>query len=193
MPRKNINKKILLGLDLDGVILDHSQNKVELARQMGFELALSDTPSDIMKTKIDKSAFESIAAKIYSDEKMARHTPLMPHAKEGLHFLKSTGVPYVLISLRNPTGCALISLKFYGLWPDYFDNTNTFFVAEKKDKDTKAKAIGVTHFVDDEWSVIEELKSVPQKFLFDPLLAYGNLEGDFYKVQSWNELIERLS
>ena len=193
MPRKPVNKKTIVGLDLDGVVLDHSKNKVELAKQIGVNLALSDTPSDIMCTKIEHTAYRELQAKLYDDIKFARKTPLMVGAKNGLHYLKSIGMPFVLITRRKTSDCALISLKFHGLWPDYFDNTNAFFVVEKKDKDAKAKALGVTHFVDDEWSVIEELKSVPQKFLFDPLLAYGNLEGDFYKVQSWEELLSHLA
>lgn len=194
MTRKLMNKKIIIGLDLDGVILDHSLNKVELAKQFGFDITLADTPSDIMEKKISQDAdiYASIKAKLYDDVKIARKTPLMPRAKEGLHFIKSTGLPYVLISRRRASECALITLKMHGLWPDYFDNSNTFFVSEKKDKDIKAKAIGVTHFVDDEPSVIAELASVPQKFLFDPLGSYKNLEGDFYKIQSWDELLQML-
>ncbi|MDP1688544.1 MAG: hypothetical protein Q8L47_00200 [bacterium] len=190
MARNKVNKKTILGLDLDGVILDHSLNKIELARQIGINLSLYETPSDIMVTKIEKNAYHSIQSKLYDDEKLARHTPLIPHAKESLHYIKSTGIPFVMISRRKTSDCAIISLKYHGLWPDYFDFTNTFFVSEKKDKDVKAKAIGVTHFVDDEPSVIDALESVPQRFLFDPLLVYGDLVGDFHKINSWDELIE---
>lgn len=192
MPSKPVNKKIILGLDLDGVILDHSLNKIELARQIGVNLSLYETPSDIMATKIEKDAYHLLEAKLYDDVRLARRTPLVPHAKESLHYIKSSGMPFVLISRRNPSDCAIISLKYHGLWPDYFDFSNTFFVSEKKDKDVKAKAIGVTHFVDDEPSVIDELKSVSQRFLFDPLLVYGDLAGDFHKIYSWDELLEKI-
>lgn len=190
MPRKSANKKILIGLDLDGVILDHSLNKIELARQLGYAISLAETPSDIMETKIDPAAYSSLKAKLYDDAKLARRVPLITGAKKGLHYIKSTGIPYVLITRRKTSECALISLKLHGLWPDYFDSSNTFFVVEKKDKDLKAKAIGVTHFVDDEPSIVAELASVPHRFLFDPLQAYANLKGDFHKVQSWEELIQ---
>ena len=29
-------------------------------------------------------------------------------------------------------------------------------------------------------------------FLFDPLLAYGDLKGDFLNIQNWDELLEKL-
>lgn len=185
--------KTIIGFDLDGVILDHSLNKIELSRQMGFNIALADTPSDIMETKIEPAAYSAIKAKLYDDTRLARRVLLVKGAKEGLHYIKSTGIPFVLITRRRASECALISLKLHGLWPDYFDSTNTFFVSEKKDKDLKAKAIGVTHFVDDEPSVIAELISVPQRFLFDPHQVYANLNGDFYKVQSWEELLSKLT
>ncbi len=186
------NKKIILGLDLDGVILDHSKNKLDLAEKIGINLSLRETSSDIMETKIEQGAYRALQTSLYDDAKLARKTPLMPRAKESLHFIKSTGIPFVLISRRKTSDCALISLKFHGLWPDYFDVSNTFFVSEKKDKDTKASAIGVTHYVDDEPSVIAELVSVPKKYLFDPFHSYTDLKGDFNKLQSWDELLEEL-
>ena len=192
MARKNLDKRIFLGLDLDGVILDHSQNKIQLAKEIGVNLDVLETPSDIMAKKIEENAFRALQRKLYDDASLAKKTPLIARAKEGLHYLKSMGLPFVLISRRKASECAIISLKYHGLWPEYFNETNAFFVSEKKDKDIKAKSIGITHFVDDEPSVIYELKSVSEKFLFDPLLAYSDLSGDFHKIKSWDELVQRL-
>lgn len=192
MMRKIVDKKTILGLDLDGVILDHSLNKIKLAKEIGVDLKINETPSDIMATKIESGAYHKLQSTLYDDIKIARNTPLIPKAKEALHFLKSTGLPFVLISRRKKADCALISLTMHGLWPDYFDASNTFFVEAKKDKDTKAASIGVTHYVDDEPSVIAELKSVSTKYLFDPYLSYGDLKGDYFTIQSWDELIQIL-
>lgn len=193
MPRRTIRRKILVGLDLDGVILDHTSHKIMLAEQFGFSIKPNDTPSDIMKNKIEENSYEALQRILYEDAKLARHVPLVFGAKAGLHYLKSIGLPYVLISRRRLPDTAFLSLKCHNLWPEYFDSTNSFFVAEKKDKNSKANAVGVTHFVDDEPSVIAELTSVPQKFLFDPLRVYLEAPTGSEHVYSWEEFLGKVS
>ncbi|MBI2035492.1 MAG: hypothetical protein HYT12_02300 [Candidatus Liptonbacteria bacterium] len=186
----NLNKKII-GLDLDGVILDHTKTKIELAGQYGLTIDPSETPSDIMETKIEPALYQALQAKLYSDHALSLKTPLMRGAKEGLHYIKSLGIPYYLISRRREPEYAMISLKFHDLWPQYFDPTNTFFVKEKKDKDIKAKELHVTHFIDDEPSVIQELISVPQKYLFDPFCVYTKAPAESKRVHSWEEFLQQ--
>jgi len=192
MPRKSVKSKKLIGLDLDGVILDHTENRIRLAKQLGFEVLPQETPVDILVKKIGIAAYQQMKKMLYENANLARSIPLMPGAKKGLHYLKTIGMPYVLISRRHPPDAAFVSLKVHGLWPDYFETTNAFFVVEKKDKDIKAKALGVTHFVDDEPSVIVELASVPVRFLFDPLGAYSEIPAGSAKVSSWAELLGKI-
>ena len=67
------------------------------------------------------------------------------------------------------------------------DEGNTFFVQNKEGKNIKAGGLGISHFVDDEPEVLEQLISVKVKYLFDP---YDALVGYKYvHVRSWRELV----
>jgi len=77
-------------------------------------------------------------------------------------------------------------LKRHGLWPKYFNKTNAFFVLTPKDKDTKSKELGITHYFDDQHTILSELASVKNKFLFDNLDVFKN--SGYARVKSWKEI-----
>ena len=183
----------IVGLDLDGVILDHSKNKIRYADLFGVSLTLRQTPSEIMETIVDPVVYGSIQKMIYGDPAIASHTPLITGARSGLMRMKRAGILPVLISRRFPSEFAVMALKKHGLWGAIFSYQNAFFVREKKDKDTVASRLGINTYLDDEPSVLRELASVKTKFLFDPMDAYRGAENDFARVHSWSEFIRQIT
>ncbi|HEY4495411.1 MAG TPA: hypothetical protein VJC01_03120 [Candidatus Paceibacterota bacterium] len=200
---KNGDKKFI-GLDLDGVILNHALMKIKLARKFGFKLKPEETQSEIMEKIIGESIFDKLQMMAFSDPKFLKSAPLMPGVKLGLATLQKNSLPFVLISRRREPSLAISVLKYYGLWPKFFDEKNTFFVAKPEDKNVRAREIGVTHYADDEMKVLDKLVDVENKFLFDNLGAFsaqggslsagrhGALGGEntngYIHVSSWKEL-----
>jgi hypothetical protein len=185
--------KSIIGLDLDGVILDHTKNKLALAKQFG--VAVSDpkeTASDIFKEKFSDNAYDKLQKLLYDDPRMVSQTELLPGAKDGLMSLVSANFSVALISRRRSNATAIELLKKFGLWGKYFNEKNVFFVESKKDKDVRAQALGVKTYIDDQPSVLAELISVPERFLLDPFQAHGEFATQFNLVSSWPEFIERV-
>lgn len=172
---------------MDGVIIDHSKRKVELAGILGFKIKRNQTTSEIINKLISPlSAYRNFQNILYNKPAPILSSPLMPGVKPVLKRLKRLNTPYFLISRRKKPKIAIAILVRHGLWPEYFNEKNAFFVPKSKDKETKAKKLGITHYIDDEQKVLKELVSVKNKYLFDPFGIFKDTSHN--RVSSWKEL-----
>jgi hypothetical protein len=181
----------LIGFDMDGVLIDHTGIRIELARRYGIELAPKDTPSDILRTVIPNEERWAIQNAIYNDPAMALEAPLMAGAEKGLEILSSAGIPFVLISRRKDPQLAIRLMEARGIWPRYFNERNTTFVITPEDKDRRSTELGITHYVDDEMKVLAALTTVPHKILFDPHGAHTDIP--YILAGDWGALMDILT
>ncbi len=181
----------ILGLDLDGVIIDHTAPKLAFAKSRGFQISPSQTHSDIIKNIIPPALKNEMMHYLYDDEATIGLAGLIPGALEGLKRTKQSGIKYFLISRRKNPAVAVKHLEFHGLWSQYFNSENVAFVLTPEDKNTKAAEWGITHYVDDQLHVLEKMHSVPNRFHFD---NYNLFDGAPFcrKVTSWEELYENI-
>src|SRR3989344_1250718 len=192
--RATLTKNKIIGLDMDGVIIDHTVNRIRVAKELGYALAPEETASDVMKKKVPKETYDKIQKVLYDDPAVAYSPPVMLGAKEGLESLRTSGTQFYLISRRKNPLVGYELLKKRELWPRYFNETNTFFVKTKEAKEEKAKELGVVVYLDDQPSVLEKLVSLDHRFLFDTLRAHDTYaEYDVHKkIRSWPEFIETI-
>lgn len=180
-----------VGLDLDGVIIDHTKNKIRVARQFGIELSPQDIPSDIMGLKMDPTIYKAIQKIIYDDPEVAFTAPLVVGAENGLSRMKAARLPMYLISRRPAASTTDKLLDIHGLRKRYFNQGNVFFVKEKPDKNIVARKLFLDVYLDDEPSVLEVMPSVPHRFLLDSLNVYPE-DPNYTKVSSWAEFVDKL-
>lgn len=65
-----------------------------------------------------------------------------------------------------------------------------FFVKTIAAKNVAAEMLGITHYIDDEREVLDCMKAVPYRYLFDPFGAFPDTP--YQKVRSWAKLQQRL-
>ena len=191
--RSNLNEEVkrVIGLDLDGTILDHSENKIRLAREYGFELKPEQTVSGQFAKFVPRNVKDEIQNRLYTDPSVNIYTKLMPGALATLRKIKASGQPYYLISKRQTEVIVPILKRFY-LWPELFNETNATFVDDMEHKVAPARELGITHYVDDHITTITGLLDfIPHKYLFDP---YNVLPDNpaYERIHSWQEIGERL-
>jgi len=184
---QNINNGVrVIGFDLDGVIVDHSLLKKKLASLLGFDISLAETHSNIIKKIIPNDDLKKIQENIYCKESSQ---PLIPGTLNILEKLKENNINFFLISRRR-TGLAremaIKIMKNRGLWPKFFNEKNVYFVESPEGKNESAKKLEVTHYFDDEEDVLDAIKCVPNRFLFDQFDNFPN--SHFDRVKNWKEL-----
>ena len=71
------DQKIIVGFDLDGVIVDHTQNKMRIALHYGVALTPEETHSEIMRSLFPEEIYHEIQGQLYDDTDDALSAPLM--------------------------------------------------------------------------------------------------------------------
>ncbi len=178
---------LIVGFDLDGVVIDHTQNKITIAARYGVHLRPEDTPTETLEHILSPEIHQALREQLYDDTDEALSAPLMEGAFNGLASLREHHIPYFLISRRKKPIHALHLIERRGLWGDYFTPENTFFVEAMKDKDIVAKRLGVTHYIDDETRVLELMPSVPHRFVFDSRSSSAQ-KGVYPCLHNWGEV-----
>jgi hypothetical protein len=162
------NDDIHIGFDMDGVLVDHTEWKIILARRFGYRLTAAQTASDQMRAHVADEHRGEIQRMLYQDDTYALAASLTPGARELLTSLRNAGIRCTLISRRRDHDLARLLLEKHHLRPDFFDDTNTHFVSSVQDKADACTRLGVTHYIDDEAGVLSALTSVTHRFLMDP-------------------------
>jgi|GEM_PF-522346 len=189
----NMSNNILVkqfGFDMDGVIIDHTEMKMRLAKDFGFDLKPEDTPADVIRNIIPREQLDILKKRLYDDPVTGLLSSLMPGARDALHDITVSGTPFFLISRRKNPAMAIELLKTHGLWPTFFNENNAYFVNEPKEKNEHAHRLGVTHYTDDELGVLQVVE-VSHSFLFDHLGVFKE-DPSYVHVQSWPTLLGRL-
>ena len=177
---------MFLGFDLDGVIIDHTLVKIELAKKFGLTVNKRQTHADNLYRLLGPTKYNEFKHYLYDDPQIAVAGVLMPGANFVLRSLKKRKIPFVVISRRKGNHDIPVNLlRKCGLWPDVFNWQNVFFVQDREGKNTKAVSLGISHFMDDELRALEQLVDVPMKYLFDPYKAISDC--CFRRIVSWRQ------
>ncbi len=190
--RPNVNNLLTVGLDMDGVILDSTRSKIAFAKKLGYTLTPEETQADCIGEAMAAEDLETLRHFLYQDPVTGLRADVVDGARNGIARLKTENIPYYLISRRKNTEIAKGVLKKRGLWPVYFDETNTFFVEKAEDKDAKAAELGVQVYLDDQPSILRQLTSVPRRFLFDRFRSFEGLDFAHTRVADWNEFLSKI-
>jgi len=186
----NLTNRKIIGFDMDGVIIDHSERKVILAKELGFIIKKTETTPEVMKKLLPEPKYRKLQYFLYDDPQKEFLPLLMFGVKPVLSRLKRDKVPFFVISRRQKHDIAIKLLRKHGLWPRFFNKKNSFFVDKIEDKEIVAKKLGITHYIDDDQRVLTALVSVKNKFLFDSLGVFKN--SGYTRVGSWREISKLL-
>jgi FMN phosphatase YigB (HAD superfamily) len=185
MKKRQENKTVVV-FDMDGVVLDHTENKLLLARKFSLNIKKEETPSDLIKHRMPLPTYRKFQVDLNDNPEFSYLCTPMPGVKKVLAQLTKKGLPYFLVSRRKKPGMAVKILKHHGLWPRYFNKTNAFFVLTPEDKNVKAKELGITHYFDDQQTILDKLMDVENKFLFDCVDVFKN--SPYRRIKSWKEI-----
>ncbi len=188
--KNNVDNQKIIGFDMDGVVLDHTENKLLLAKKFNLNIKKEETPSDIIRGLMPSRVYSKFQIDLNDNPKFRYLCTPMPEAKQVLAKIIESRVPYFLVSRRKKPIRAVKILKHHGLWPKYFNKTNSFFVITPEDKNVKSKELGITHYFDDQQTILDKLTGVKNKILFDSIGVFKN--SPYRRIKSWKEIHDLL-
>lgn len=180
-----------IGLDFDGVIVDHCENKLKLAKDMGFDIAPWQTNTNIMKQFVPEPHYREVQEMIYTIL-----TPKAPPVVESLERIKELGGELYIVSARRSG-----SIRYAHEWMgqhgifDVIPAERVFFCGSSSEKGDYCRRLGIEAFLDDKLTVLEVLDDDVHKFLFDnhgSLEQFG-LKHDYSAIRAWKDFSKQLN
>ena len=184
-------KKFNIGLDLDGVIIDHTQNKIKVAKSFGFRVTAKKIQSEALKGILPEKEYKKLQRVIYN--KMTLDAPPTPLALGILQKL-SQNYKFFIISRRrkdnlNMVWCWFEKYKIFKIIP----KRNIIFVEKDGDKNFWCKKLKIKVYLDDKVKVLDLLSFVPWRIFFNPHKVLHNKK--YLEIKSWKEfskLVDKL-
>jgi hypothetical protein len=180
-----------IGLDFDGVIVDHSANKLKLAEGLGCRLEHWQTNTNVMKRFLRPETYEAIQDCLYYE-----FTPLadpMDGALENIARLVAAGIEPHIISARDDRSrpFAMEWIQKYRL-TDMIPPERLHFVGSGDDKRALVESLGISSFLDDKMAVLAHLPETTRRYLFDQhdIAKQIDLAGSDAVVRTWKEFVD---
>lgn len=185
-----IGKKII-GIDLDGVIIDHKPAKLRLAADFGFALEPWQTNTNLMKNFLPVGQYRELQSVLYDETTDC--APTVAGARECLLAAISFGFEPHLISRRNRDSVQIVEgwLKRRG-FEDVFNVDHVHFCQSDGEKAEICSRLSVVSFVDDKLSVLLGLSSSVRRILFAPDGAADRISppSDIVLAQDWPSCLD---
>ena len=180
-----------IGLDLDGVIVDHTSSRIKKARELGYNVKPHETPTHVIKKFLSPEHYKELQAHVYGPASLS--APAMEGASEQIKKLALEN-EFFIISRRNIyNGGDKLGLKWLesnGLL-DFMPKDKIFFVPhdERGAKNVVAKKLGLEIYLDDQMKILEEIPDVKTRVLFDQHNV-SSPPPPYAKVTSWTEFTD---
>lgn len=152
-----------IGIDLDGVLIDHTANKIAAAARLGYTLEPWQTNTNVIREVMAPHDHALLHDEVYL--KMTCEAPAIPGALE--HLATLDGELYI-VSARK-----LKAVRYAQQWLmtngvfDIVPAERMFFCESRKDKRAICDRLGITAFVDDHLDVLQSLSPRMKRVLFD--------------------------
>ncbi|MEK9151778.1 MAG: hypothetical protein AAB692_00230 [Patescibacteria group bacterium] len=158
-----MDKNVRVGIDLDGVIIDHRGHKCALARTHGCLLEPWQANSNVMRGHVTEEIYRSIQEPLYCEWTLK--APAVEGALKELARLKDRAF---IVSARHTA-----SIRFAQDWLlangvyDLVPAERIFFCGGDAEKRGYCEKLGIGVFLDDKISVLDALPYPIKKVLFD--------------------------
>ncbi len=177
-----------LGIDFDGVIVDHHPHKRALAAAFGLTLEPWQLNSNLLHHQLSDAQYRSLQDALYGA--LTVEAPPVAGALETLARLPGE---LFIVSARRPENEAHAHawMKRHHVY-DVVSEDRVFFCREGKEKNAHATRLGLTTFLDDKLSYLAHLSPEMQRVLFDIDGAAARLElpSDVRVARAWEEFYD---
>lgn len=179
-------KKLRIGLDLDGVIVDHTIHKMRVAKSFGFVVRKNQTHEAILKQLMPEEKYRALQAKVYGS--MSLGAKPVPSAKATIRKIARRGHKLFIVSRRGEHAREALSWLSRHRVLDSVSRGNVTFVNEDAGKADVVKKLNIEIFLDDKPSVLDHLTAITHPVFFNNFRVHIN-SARYREVHSWEEFL----
>jgi hypothetical protein len=176
----------IIGLDLDGTIVNHTANKLSLAADFGYALEPWQTSSNVMGRFMAKGHYDALRERLYGE--MTLSAPPMPGSLAAV--ARFGGDALVISARREDNRDVVMHWLEHNGFLEHLRPDRVHFVGRSLDKAAFLPGLGVTAYVDDQVKVLRSLPEGVARFLFDEHDAADRYETDVTMriIRAWEDL-----
>ncbi len=177
-----------IGIDFDGVLVDHHPHKRALTDGFGVALESWQLNSNLLHRYLSDAQYRSL-----QDELYGARTVEAPPIFGALETLAKLPGELFIVSARRPENEAYARawMKRHGVH-DVIPEERVFFCREGKEKNAHCARLGLTTFLDDKLSYLSHLSPEIRRVLFDVDGVAERLElpSDIRVARAWKEFYD---
>jgi len=180
-----------IGIDLDGVLIDHREHKRKLAEEYGFALEPWQSNSNVLRKFVPEDVYRSMQEALYGQ--LTRVAPAVAGCLEQLPHLKAE--LYIVSARRADTirfaQDWLVSHRIY----DFVPAERIYFCGNDEEKRGYCDRLAIDMFLDDKVSVLEALSGRTRRVLFDEdaIAEHLQVQDRLHIAKSWDEFREMVN
>lgn len=181
-------RNIRIGIDLDGVLIDHRGHKLRLAQEYGIALEPWQTNTNVMRKHVPEEIYRPLQHALYTG--LTKEAPAVVGALENLPELKAE---IYVISARRADSIRfaqdwLVSHHIYDVVPA----ERIYFCGSDEEKRGYCDRLGIEIFLDDRVRVLEALGSRTKRVLFDEddVAKLLQVEDRLHVAKTWQDFRE---
>lgn len=175
-----------IGIDLDGVLIDHREHKRKLAGEYGIALENWQTNANVIRQHVPPEMLRALQTELYGP--MTREAP--PAAKALQHLSELKAEIFIMSARRVDTirhaQDWLVKHRVYDVVP-----AERIFFCTDDEKRGYCERLGIDMFIDDKVNVLELLGAKTKRVLFDEdgVAKRINVEDRFTVATTWEEFM----
>lgn len=178
-----MSQTVRIGLDFDGVIIDHHQHKLRLAAERGYDFEPWQTNTNVMKPLMEVPVYRELQDVLYGEL-----TLQAPPVAGAIETIAAIPAEFYIVCARTP-----VNIRFAQQWLgdhrlyDVIPAERIFFCGTSEDKRGYCERLGLHAFLDDKLGTLHALPPRVQCYLFDDDGVAERLEvgSDIEVVRSW--------
>ncbi len=174
-----------IGIDLDGVLIDHREHKQKLAEEYGVVLEPWQTNTNVMEKFVSKEVYAAMQLHLYT------HWTAMAPATEGaLLILAALNAELYIISARRTD-----SVRYAQDWLtkhhvyDIIPAERIYFSGGDEEKSGYCERLGIDIFLDDKIRVLDALPGKTKRILYDEdgIAGECKVEDRLHIARTWED------
>lgn len=179
-----------IGLDFDGVIVDHCEHKLRAAVSHGVRIEPWQANSNLMHRYMHPEDYVCVQNRVYCD--LTEHAPPVRGALE--HMARLEGELHIVSARRaGSISFAQEWMRRHGVY-DIVPPEQVHFCDEGRQKAVYVERFGIEVFLDDSLSVLRALPDRVDRYLFDEHDSTRRVgkRHRFTVVSSWPDFLSEL-